>query len=390
MTVPRLIIQTAYQTTLSDDIDDAVTTIPVVTVNNMVAGTYALIGDPNGSYEVILIGRPESGTQFIACTRGVDANHPAASHSTGDKVIMMGPFEPTDGERISTLEAGLSGIAPSPGITLYVSTNGVDTNDGLSWDTAKLTVQGAVDAASSLDNIYIGPGSYDENVTIPHSKPAITLTGAGPRGSVAIAPATGTGLLCRANDVTLTNVGLAALGTDVALILTGDRFRAYRCKLENDDGTGACLTIGPGTDANHTAHLDGSGSDALFYDCEFAWAATGVTLQGTDYGAATENVFRKCRFHNLGTAHITEHVGSGGSAAVTFATLLVERCVFQADEAGTIPTKFISLNASNSNTGQVTQCSFPVAIDSGKNLVSTKLLWVGNYHTGGLSAAQPS
>ena len=390
MTVPRLIILTAYQTALSDDIDDTVTTIPVVTTNNMVAGTYALIGDPNGSYEVVLLGQPQSGTSFIGCTRGVDANHPAAAHSVDDQVIMMGPFEPTDGERISTLEAGLSGIAPSPGITLYVSTNGVDTNDGLSWDTAKLTVQGAVNAASSLDNIYIGPGAYDENVTIPHSKAAITLTGAGPRGSVAISPSTGTGLLCRANDVTLTNVGCAALGTDVAAIVTGDRFRAYGCKFENDDGTGACLTIGPGTDANHTAHLDGSGSDAIFRDCEFAWAAKGVILQGTDYGAATEDAFYDCRFHNLATDHITEAVGSGGTAAVTFATLLVKGCTFQADETGTMPTKFISLNADNGNTGQVTGCSFPVAIDSGKNLVSTKCLWVGNYHTGGLSTAQPS
>lgn len=271
-------------------------------------------------------------------------------------------------------------------------TNGSDasTHDGASWGQAFATIGAAVTAATSGDQIRIAPGAYAENVVIPHSKSNLHFLGVGNRRRCSIEPATGTGLLCRANGVTLENVNCAALGTDVALIVTGDRFTARGCKFENDDGTGACLTIGPGTNANKVAGLDGSGSDCLFEDCEFCWAATGIILQGTDYGAATEDYFRDCRFHNLATAHITEAVGSGGSAAVTYANLNVQDCVFENDEAGAAPTKFLSLNADNGNTGIVSGCRFPTAINGGKNLVSTACKFVGNYMTDGLSAAQPS
>lgn len=271
-------------------------------------------------------------------------------------------------------------------------TNGSDagTHDGKSWGQAFATIGRAVTAATSGDQIRIAPGAYAENVTIPHSKANLHFLGVGNRRRCSIAPATGTGLLCRANGVTLQNVNCAALGTGVACIVTGDRFTAIGCKFENDDGTGACLTIGPGTNANKVAGLDGGGADALFDDCEFAWAATGVILQGTDYGAATEDVFRRCRFHNLATAHITENVGSGGSAAVTFANAKIEDCTFEKDEAGNAPTKFISLNANNGNTGLVTKCVFPVASNGGKVLVGTGANVVQCYFTGGPNTAAPT
>lgn len=277
------------------------------------------------------------------------------------------------------------------GETWYVNAASVtQARDGLAFDSAFSSIQAAVDAAAAGDRIIIAPGAYNENVVIAHSKSGLSLIGVGNRRRCSIEPTTGTGLLCRANGVTLTNVNCAALGTDVALIVTGDRFTATGCKFENDDGTGACLTIGPGTDANHTAGLDGSGSDALFDDCEFGWAATGVILQGTDYGAATENVFRKCRFHNLSAAAIEEATGSGGSAGVHYANLKVEDCVFENDEAGAAPTKYVSLNDDNANSGIIARCSFPVAINSGKNLASTKCIFVGCFFTGGVNAAQPS
>lgn len=40
-----------------------------------------------------------------------------------------------------------------------------DSNDGLSWDTAKRTIQAAVDLAGDSDKIYIAPGLYTGNVT---------------------------------------------------------------------------------------------------------------------------------------------------------------------------------------------------------------------------------
>jgi len=49
---------------------------------------------------------------------------------------------------------------------LYVSKTGNDANDGSSWQEAKLTVQAAIDAASSGDEIDVNSGTYNESVTL--------------------------------------------------------------------------------------------------------------------------------------------------------------------------------------------------------------------------------
>lgn len=290
------------------------------------------------------------------------------------------------------------GVPVLQGATYFFvdSTNGQDGNPGTAARPFA-TIQAAVDKAEDnvLGKVVIGiaPGAYDETVTIsrPETGAAMMLIGLGPRGSVYIEPSTedAVGMVCDRDDVTLFNVGVAAEDdtSATALTVTGSRFRAYQCKFE---GGANQVVIGPGTVAQEAAGTKGNGADGLFEDCEFCWGTNGLIVQCTDYGGVTQLYLRDCHFHNLATKHITEVVGSGGAAAVTFFNFVVRNCIFDDLEDGTAPTNYIDLNANNANTGVVAGCQFPTAINSGLNLVSTAMHWVSNFHTGGVSTAQPS
>lgn len=300
------------------------------------------------------------------------------------------------------LANALAALGGSPGRTLIVA-----PSTSADWDiltqiyvpdpsgVARVysTIQAAVDAAvdGNADAILVVPGQYAETVTVSRSHDKLTIIGLGGRGAAYIEPTTedASGMLVHADDVTLRNLGVA--GEDetsaVALTVTGSRFRAYESKFE---GGLRQVLIGPGTVAQEAAGTHGRGADSLFEDCEIAWGTEGIVLQGTDYGGCTQTYIRNCRFHDLTAESIGENVGSGGSAAVTFFGLNVRGCTFEDLENGTAPTKYISLNADNANAGQVANCEFPSAINSGKNLVSTAVHWVSNMHTGGISTGQPS
>lgn len=287
-----------------------------------------------------------------------------------------------------------SGIPTNIGQYLFVdSTNGTDGNRGESIERPFATIQKAVNSAKRGSVILVAPGQYDETVTISRTTASsnLTIVGMGGRGAAYIEPSTedAAGMVVHADDVTLINIGVAAEDetSAAALTVTGSRFRAYGCKIE---GGATQVVIGPGTVAQEAAGTHGVGADWLFRDCEFAWGADGIVLTCTDYGAVTQGRIERSRFHNLTSKHITEAVGSGGSAGVAFRNIVIVDCDFDDLEDGTAPTNYIDLNGDNANTGIVTRCSFPVAINGGLNLVSTAMHWVSNYHTGGVSTAQPS
>ena len=48
----------------------------------------------------------------------------------------------------------------------YVAPSGDDNNDGLSWGTAKATINATVSASSKGDEVYVAAGTYNETVTI--------------------------------------------------------------------------------------------------------------------------------------------------------------------------------------------------------------------------------
>lgn len=274
---------------------------------------------------------------------------------------------------------------------------GDDDNNGRSWEAPFATIQAAIAAVTDRGKhnwgVLCAPGQYDETVTIARTVPSGgTIQGVSGRGSAFIEPDTedADGFICHQDDITVINLGMAAEDTtagNLALEVTGSRFRAHGCKLEG--GQYQCV-IGPGTVAQEAVGTHGRGGDIMFEDCEYAWGTNGILLRASDFGAVTQARFRKCRFHDLTASSFEESDGTGGSAAVHYFGLVIDDCVFELDEAGAPPTKWISLNDNNANAGIVTGCRFPTAINSGLNLVSTKLLWIGNYHTGGIAAAQPS
>jgi len=59
-----------------------------------------------------------------------------------------------------------SKVTVGQALTIHVSMAGNNTNDGLTWATAKLTAQAGLDAATSGDQVWVAAGTYVENVTL--------------------------------------------------------------------------------------------------------------------------------------------------------------------------------------------------------------------------------
>lgn len=50
--------------------------------------------------------------------------------------------------------------------TIYVKPDGSDTSTGLSWDTAKATIQAAITTADADDEVWVTAGTYKENISL--------------------------------------------------------------------------------------------------------------------------------------------------------------------------------------------------------------------------------
>ena len=168
-----------------------------------------------------------------------------------------------------------------PGSVFYVDgTNGLDTDDGLSWTTAKKTIQDALDACTSGngDHVVVLPGTYAENLvlTAKHNVHLIAVPRHGNSKRVAVAPASGIGL-----DLAQSN-----------------RFVARGIRFVGTSAVG-CRSDGEG---------------ALFEDCDF----TSDTSHGLEFLAATDTdftgsgtVFQRCIFRECGGAGLRLSVGTG-------------------------------------------------------------------------------
>ena len=270
----------------------------------------------------------------------------------------------------------------------YLSTTGENT---------VLTIQAAVTAAAATGKpatILVAPGTYAETVTIARptgGSATLFIQGMGPNGSVVIDPAGANtnALVNHADGVSLINLTMVGTGTGAGLVNTGANFNAYGCAMEGDT-TGDCAQMTRGTVAQAAAGTHGTGADCLLASCEFSLATNGVEIVCTDAGEIVRLQIQDGWFHDVSALHIYETVGSGGAASAMYGGLKLEGNTHQDSIAGTQPTDYVLLNGDNANAGIMAFCVFPTTFAGGKVLLSTALISVGNFFTGGISTGQPS
>jgi hypothetical protein len=245
------------------------------------------------------------------------------------------------------------------------------------WGQRVDTLAAALALVNPRDVIMLGPGTLEEGDLVIDTN-NITIIGTGNRGECSIAPsgAAQNGLDVKSTGVTLVNVdvGQGSAGTYACkagfeTTASLNRFTAIACKFE---GNGIGL------------HLHGM-SDVLLDDIELAFAANGIVLQSNSHGFCTEVYVRNSRFHNLSTAHIAHF-----AAAQQVDNLDVRDCVFERDESGVAPTKFINLS-DNANHGCFSGNRFANATNQAAVLtIGTGILWMANATEAGWSTARPA
>lgn len=270
----------------------------------------------------------------------------------------------------------IGAMPPSTGNHILVGPNtSISTSDFA-------TVTEALSVAKAGDTIMLQPGIYNETVTV--SLDNITLVGLGNVLNTTVGYEYGgtasdqAALVVTGKNCTVMNIDFSGGATAAeGVAITGDGFKAYNCKFEMQNDAGVALKFAPTAVAGYT------GSIATIEACEFAWAETGIQTS-TDTSSTTQCKILNCQFNNLSV----ECIGEANADSVR--NFVVQGCTFDTMEDGTAPSGGYIVMSGNTSTGVVTQCAFPTATNSGENAVGTKIIWVSNFHTDGISTGQPS
>lgn len=182
--------------------------------------------------------------------------------------------------------------------TRYVAKDGNDSNSGADYANAKLTIAGALAIASSGDTISIGPGVYNEAVSVPTAKNLVfqgdgyvildgtSLSSTGFTMSLGI-------LTVSFNDIIVRNftTGVSITGITGTASITFTRCRITGCttgvSLSTNGGGTFTLIIQDTLVDNNTTGFDSasslSGNGQTLRRCTFAKNGTGIskTAAGT-------------------------------------------------------------------------------------------------------------
>lgn len=245
------------------------------------------------------------------------------------------------------------------------------------------TIQAALDNMVNRDILFIGPGSYDEQVVWPIGLNNVTVIGGGNRGDVSIAPS-GTnktalkieGTATLTEGVTLINVGCEGDGTGGGLHVLGfiRKFRAYGCKFE-----------GGAFAAQLQSNAAGAIGDTILEDIELAWATDALLIAVTGAGdPVTQTYLRNSLLHN--------YTSRGVRVTNTFTgDLWITKNVFARQEDGTQPTnEYIKADIAGT-TGFVSENSFATPTNAATKLaIATNVIWGPNGTEAGWSTARPA
>jgi len=131
-------------------------------------GNFTGVPDPTGTDGNLSVdpdlAQPYRNTHIQPSSPCVDAGDTAAVIGTKD----MDGQPRVIGQRVdigADESDGTLWIVPSR--TLYVSPDGSDAGDGLSWSSAKRTVSGALSIVQGSDEVWVAGGTYTESIILP-------------------------------------------------------------------------------------------------------------------------------------------------------------------------------------------------------------------------------
>lgn len=288
---------------------------------------------------------------------------------------------------------------PGGNIFFVDGDNGADGNDGLSPDTPKKTIGGAITAAAAGASIYIKPRkiaaggtdpvNYAETITIPAAKSALKLIGCGNGVDQAAQPqikkgSGSTALLtiqapgCLIKGLTFNGGGSTGGGillSDDGSTVTAEGTTIDSCVFKNcvgsgatDSSTGGAVQIG----------TNGGAWDTTIKNCLFYNNIGGFVLLGTGNAVPQDITIDNCVFScsvatNVDT-YVWGHAGSG------IADIIIKNCVFGFFPSGNTKNNFMDLTTC---TGTLSGCTFS---SNGKTfgaaanvLVPTTVFMAANY-----------
>lgn len=213
----------------------------------------------------------------------------------------------------------------------YAGVGGNDGNAGTSWGARKLTIQAAVNLATTAgDTVYVGPGTYRETVTMGTSGSAgnvISLigdyTGANTSGTKGVVRITGSN-----DDLTGTRLQCIVISSKNYITITG--FICDGAANENIGiTTGTYITV-----------------DGCFVDANGVNNYVGIWVQGASNNITISRCYIKSGERGVG-------LDFRHSANVDNAANVVKNCIF----SGAIET-FACLNVQKVGGITVSNCSF--------------------------------
>ena len=286
----------------------------------------------------------------------------------------------------------LAGATSRTGINFHVKTDGNDDLDGLSWDTAKVTIgygstnKGAMNSvvAGRGDQIHARPGDYVE-AEINADKADVTIIGHGANGAVGITPAAGiSAMKITANDVVLRNLRVGGNITADYGLSIGDftstvlGVRVYGCLLRNGSSTTKPAVL-----------IHGAG-DLYLVGNDIAWAGIGIEYKGNIDGYPSQIFQIGNLFHNLLVQHLAQRVvGPSDNGKVVNLNHISN--IHDTLEDGSEPTGvWIELDHAETS-GVVRGNSFATATNAiAKFAISGNVHWIANETEAGVSSARPA